>query len=227
MNTTTAAQRPNPPGRAAWILLILAWVCFLVPIPGLGPVGWVLNMVAFILAIVAMSKGGTRKGLAPLLASLIASPILYFIGFAILAATAGAIGQQGGPRDGAATPTAMTAMTNVIPGEGEMITVTPPPERINVTALQLYKDYEANEIAGDARYKGKLLLISGTVQSIQSDLADEPVVQLRAGDHGSVQLSGLSIEEASSLRKGSQIKAQCTGSGETISFPANRDCSLQ
>lgn len=75
---------PNTAGRAAWICLGVAWLCFLLPVPGLGLfAGWPLNLVAFILAIVAMSKKGAMAGLVQLLASLIASPIIYFVGLAV------------------------------------------------------------------------------------------------------------------------------------------------
>lgn len=77
----TAIDNRNTAGKAAWICLVIAWICFLVPIPLLGTfIGWPLNLVAFILAIVAMSKGGTRAGLFQLLASLLVSPALYFAG---------------------------------------------------------------------------------------------------------------------------------------------------
>jgi hypothetical protein len=62
-------------------------VCFLLPIPGLGLfIGWPLNLVAFILAIVAMSRFGASGGIFQLLASLVVSPIVYWIlGMAIFA----------------------------------------------------------------------------------------------------------------------------------------------
>jgi len=44
-----------------------------------GFVGWPLNLVAFILSIVVMSKGNTKGGLIPLLCSLIVSPLIYFL----------------------------------------------------------------------------------------------------------------------------------------------------
>lgn len=96
MNISAAggAQQGNTAGLASWICLAIAWVTFLVPIPGIGLfIGWPLNLVAFILAIVAMSKLGAGAGLWQLLASLIASPIFYFIGIAVLAGVLGAAGQ--------------------------------------------------------------------------------------------------------------------------------------
>lgn len=82
---TEAAHETNTAGRAAWICLLIAWATFLVPVPGIGVfVGWPINLVAFILAIVAMSKFGASAGIWQLLASLVVSPIVYFFGLAVL-----------------------------------------------------------------------------------------------------------------------------------------------
>lgn len=87
----------NPPKSApimaTWICLLIAWVLFLVPVPGAGLfVGWPLNLVAFILAIVVMTRGRTVAGLIPLISSLVVSPIVYFIGLAIFTAVIGSSG---------------------------------------------------------------------------------------------------------------------------------------
>ncbi|NNC22888.1 hypothetical protein HKX42_03410 [Salinisphaera sp. USBA-960] len=91
MNEQTAiTTTDNTAGKAAWVCLAIAWIAFIVPIPGTGFfIGWPLNLVAFILAIVAMSKCGAGAGLWQLLASLIASPIIYLIGLAVFAGTFG------------------------------------------------------------------------------------------------------------------------------------------
>jgi hypothetical protein len=71
----------NTAGRAAWVLLIVAWVAFLVPVPGTGLfVGLPTNLVAFILSVVAIAQRGTRAGIFQLLSSLILSPIVYLLG---------------------------------------------------------------------------------------------------------------------------------------------------
>lgn len=88
MNASVASA--NVAGRAAWICLIIAWVLFIIPFPGLGFVGWAVNLVAFILAIVAMAKGGAKAGIWQLLASLIVSPIVYWvIGMGVMAVLIG------------------------------------------------------------------------------------------------------------------------------------------
>lgn len=189
------------------------------PLPGMGVfLGWPLNLVAFILAIVAMAKGGTRKGLMQLVLSLVVSPVVYFIGTAVMV---GAIAAAGQPAAGPAM-----AMTKASPAKAEAVAMVAPPERIAVTATQLYADYSSNEITANSRYKGKALLISGTVRAIQSDFRDQPVIQLAAGDFASVSISGLSVEEASELSKGSKIQAACIGNGEMLSLPTTSDCKL-
>jgi hypothetical protein len=188
-----------------------------VPFPGTGVfLGWPLNLVAFILAIVAMAKGGTRKGLMQLVLTLIVSPVVYFVGTAMLVGAVAAAGQQAsGP-----------AMAMAAPAKAEDTAMVAPQERIAVTATQLYADYSSNEITANSRYKGKALLISGTVRAIQSDFRDQPVIQLAAGDFASVSISDLSVEEASELSKGSKIQAACIGNGEVLSFPTTKDCKL-
>ena len=78
MNEVVVPRRSTA-GRAAWTCLIIAWVFFILPIPGFGIIGWMLNLVAFILAIVAMAQSGAMAGLWQLLASLIISPIVYWV----------------------------------------------------------------------------------------------------------------------------------------------------
>ena len=85
---------PNTAGKAAWICLAIAWLMFLVPMPGTGLlIGWPLNLVAFVLAIVAMSTHGAQGGIWQLLASLVVSPVMYLIGFGVMAAFFGMAGQ--------------------------------------------------------------------------------------------------------------------------------------
>lgn len=93
ISVASEQRQSNVSGRAAWICLAIAWITFLAPIPGIGLfIGWPLNLVAFILAIVAMAKQGAGGGLWQLLASLILSPVVYFVGLAVLAGVVQASG---------------------------------------------------------------------------------------------------------------------------------------
>jgi hypothetical protein len=75
----------KPPVRAGWICLVIAWILFLIPIPGLGLIGWVLNFAAFIISIVVIVKGRVAAGVVQMVCVFIVSPLIYFIGLGILA----------------------------------------------------------------------------------------------------------------------------------------------
>ena len=87
-NDSSSAVAPTNPNTVlpAWILLIIAWLCFLVPIPGPGLIGMVLVLAADILAIVTLVKGRTLQGVILLLCGVLLSPVVYAIGLAILTA---------------------------------------------------------------------------------------------------------------------------------------------
>lgn len=210
-----AAPAPSAAPKAAWICLAIAWVCFLVPIPGIGVfIGWPLNLVAFILAIVAMSRLGASGGLWQLLASLVVSPIVYFIGLAVLAGSIGAAAEAGKAQEATTAPAAEVVAAQQA-------------DALQVDARMLYAAYDANEVAADQQFKGKRLRVTGTVEAIDSGIGDEPVVRLSAGSFQSVHVQGLAAATAASLAKGQQITVVCTGDGEVIGSPMLEDCTLQ
>lgn len=218
MNATTAVpvSTTNTAGRAAWICLAIAWITFLVPIPGIGLfIGWPLNLVAFVLAIVAMSKRGAFGGLWQLLASLIASPIVYLIGMAIFAGTMGALGSVGNADLEALDPPSAVESAPVQMADA-----------VAVDAGTLHRAYAANEIAADELYKGKPLKVTGTVADIASDVSDEPLVSLRVGEFESVHATGLAKDVAAKLAKGQSVTLTCVGGGEMIGTPILDDCKL-
>lgn len=43
-------------------------------------------------------------------------------------------------------------------------------------ANKLFKEYSDNEVAADAKYKGKVVVVSGTVQNIGKDMMDQAYV---------------------------------------------------
>lgn len=89
MNQAVAGTAPV---TAGWVLLAVTWLMFLVPIPGLGLLGWVVNLAAFIVAIIVMAKGETTHGVIQLVCSLVVSPFVYLIGLAVLFGTIGVMG---------------------------------------------------------------------------------------------------------------------------------------
>ena len=106
--------------------------------------------------------------------------------------------------------------------------VAPAPVAVAVTAGALYDAYDSNEVAADQKYKGKLLAISGTVQSIDKDVLDNIIVTLKTKNEFMAVRAYLNKEHeplAASLGKGQKISWTCTGDGKMIGSPVIRDCS--
>lgn len=95
---------------------------------------------------------------------------------------------------------------------------TPAREAIKVTATKLADDYKANEVAADAKYKGNLVEVSGTIGTIGKDITDTPYVTLTIGQYDilSVQcMFGRNDQTAlASLAKGQSITLQGEVSGK-------------
>jgi hypothetical protein len=95
---------------------------------------------------------------------------------------------------------------------------------VTVTAKELQSEYKANEARADARFKGKVIKVSGRVESIDSDLMDDPVVHLASGELLGVSLHGLPKDVAISLNKGDSVTFICVGGGEVVGSPRLDDC---
>lgn len=87
---------------------------------------------------------------------------------------------------------------------------------MQITATELYAAYKNNEVAADSTYKGKLLEISGTVDTIGKDILDTPYVSLKTGEViGSVQciLADEAVAEAGTLTPGAKVTLRGRGNG--------------
>lgn len=104
----------------------------------------------------------------------------------------------------------------------------PPAEALKVTASEMAQAYADNEAAGDAKYKDKLLEISGTIEAIDKDIADATVVRLKGKDFHSVManLAESEEEKALALKKRGKIILKCTGAGEIMGSPVARNCII-
>jgi acetylornithine/succinyldiaminopimelate/putrescine aminotransferase len=99
---------------------------------------------------------------------------------------------------------------------------------IEVTPQQLRQDYKANEVAADERYKGRTLLITGTVAEIVKDFLGYPVVRLH------IPLSYERIQAnfpktatgLAQLSKGQTVTLRCRGLGLMLSVLIVDRCSL-
>ena len=100
-----------------------------------------------------------------------------------------------------------------------------------VTADQMYEAYHANEVAADERFKDKAVLVTGLVDSIDKDVMDNMVVQLRAGGSAllGVRATIDPTEKAkvAALSKGSTHGFLCKGSGMIMGSPGLRACLVK
>jgi hypothetical protein len=132
---------------------------------------------------------------------------------------------------GAATktdqPQATSRATAARPTQPKINAKTVP---VPVTATQLFSDYQANEVSADEKYKGKTLLVSGSVSDIKKDFTDNVIVHLRTANQFmpvDARLEDAEKGKASQLSKGGSVTLRCAGNGMVIGRPQLRDCTFE
>ena len=85
-----------------------------------------------------------------------------------------------------------------------------------LSATQLYSEYDANEVAADQKYKGKVIVVSGIIDDIGKDILDDIYVTLKGAEYfGSIQcfFSDAHVSKAAQLQKGQKlsVKGRCDG----------------
>ena len=111
------------------------------------------------------------------------------------------------PAQTAETPAATTAPAD---------TPAPAPAAIKITARALSQEYQANEVAADGKYKGKMLEVTGKVEAIGKDILDDPYVALAGADLLATVQFGFTKadnEQLAQLSKGRTItiRGECRG----------------
>ena len=99
---------------------------------------------------------------------------------------------------------------------------------MELTASELYRAYEANEVSADQQYKGKRLLITGVVENIGKDVMDNPYVALKIDFLKGVNcyFDDENNKVLSQLNKGQKIQIIGTCAGLTLTDVVVRDCEL-
>jgi hypothetical protein len=92
---------------------------------------------------------------------------------------------------------------------------------VKVDAATILKEYEANEVAGDNKYKDKIVEITGVVESVGKDLLDDVYISVGTGaefEIATVQcfITKDHVEKSASLQKGQKITV--TGRVDGIMF---------
>ena len=86
----------------------------------------------------------------------------------------------------------------------------PAPAAIPVSAADLIKQFEDNELQADAKYKGKTLKITGTVEKIDTELLDDSDYVLNLTGGGDFEILTVSVydipnEDLASINKGDKV----------------------
>lgn len=98
----------------------------------------------------------------------------------------------------------------------------------NVQAKEIAAAFDANEVAAFQKYGGKLIAVTGVVEQISLDIADDPVVSLLAGEHSSFNANFDKERGAATaqLRKGQEATIVCSDIREFAGSPSLNDCWL-
>jgi|BioPla2DNA2_1021312.scaffolds.fasta_scaffold60085_2 hypothetical protein len=98
-----------------------------------------------------------------------------------------------------------------------------------LSANQLYNEYNSNEVAADSKYKGKVVIVTGTIQDIGKDIMDDAYIVIGGGSFlDGVQCTFTKGEQSSVARlsKGNQVRVKGEVAGKMGNVLVNK-CSLQ
>lgn len=98
---------------------------------------------------------------------------------------------------------------------------------VAVTALGLIKDYKADDIDADDKYRNRALLVTGKVSAVDKDTLgmDDPGIVMFETASGSVQAKVGAASKA--LKAGQHVKLKCTGDGFEADTALLVDCTVQ
>lgn len=83
---------------------------------------------------------------------------------------------------------------------------------VDVTAGALFTAYRENEIGADARFRGKVLRVTGLVERVGKTALDEPMIVLHlAADADGMRATLASAEGAGELRRMDEVTLRCLG----------------
>lgn len=99
---------------------------------------------------------------------------------------------------------------------------------IKVPATTLFAAYAANEVSADDKYRGRVLIVDGTVKSIDKDFRDDVVVRLVGSRFATVDAYLMDTDKplAAGLTKGQSLRVFCVGFGRSIGRPILKACRI-
>jgi hypothetical protein len=101
------------------------------------------------------------------------------------------------------------------------------PRALPVQAERLFLDYQRNEVAADQKYRGRRLLVTGMVTSVNKDFTEKVYLMLGTsnmfmGVHAILEPS--EVPRAGELSKGEEVTVLCTGGMMIVGSPMLDDC---
>lgn len=97
------------------------------------------------------------------------------------------------------------------------------------TAKDLAELYKANEVAADDKIGGRKVEVTGTVQDITKNFANEVVLKLESGNRFmpvSLSMADSEMAQASRLKKGQKITVTCEKMQLFIGAPSGGNCTF-
>jgi hypothetical protein len=101
-----------------------------------------------------------------------------------------------------------------------------------VSPSRLYSDYHANEVAADQAYKGKWIMTTGRVKSIEKDFLDNIIVYIYVPvdvyglDTVNAYVNAEQQSAAAALQIGQTISVECVGGTMVIGAPVLEQCTI-
>lgn len=98
-----------------------------------------------------------------------------------------------------------------------------------VTAVDLFKAFEANEVAAQAEYGNRVLAVTGTINEIALDITDDPVLRLRAGSDYDYVTANFTKDDSlviGRLSKGQKVTVTCSKLREVLGTPVMQECAV-
>ena len=99
----------------------------------------------------------------------------------------------------------------------------------NLSADALYSEYEANQVAADNKYKGKIIIVTGKVQDIGLDIMDQPYIVIGGKgflDGVQCMFSPSENNTVARISKGQMVTVKGEVDGKIVGNVLLRKCSV-
>lgn len=100
---------------------------------------------------------------------------------------------------------------------------------VEYTATKLFKDYDANEVATDAKIGRNPVLVSGKIDSIDKNVFGSIVIQLTTPNQfmpARMMMEDSESGKAAALNKGQAVKILCKNMSRILGSPSGTSCTI-